>query len=87
LGRTLRVESSAGHLELFDAYHAESEDRFVAIGPIASGLIVVVYTETEDDVVRIIRARERAGIARWPIDGRAYGLTSMMNSCTPPLSE
>lgn len=85
--RTLRVESSAEYLELFDADHAGSEDRFIAIGPIASGLIVVVYTEPEDDVVRIISARERAGIARWPVDGRAYGLTSMMNSCTPPLSE
>jgi uncharacterized DUF497 family protein len=37
---------------------SESEDRLIAIGPIARGLILNVCTEPEDDVVRIISARE-----------------------------
>lgn len=33
------------------------EDRFIAIGPIERGLVVVVYTEREEDIIRIIGAR------------------------------
>lgn len=33
------------------------EDRFIAIGPIERGLVVVVYTEREEDDIRIIGAR------------------------------
>jgi uncharacterized DUF497 family protein len=51
-------ESGAEYLEIFDADHSESEDRFIAIGPIARGIIVVVYTEHEEDLLRIISARE-----------------------------
>ena len=51
-------ESGGEYLEIFDVDHSESEDRFIAIGPIARGLIVVVYTEPEEDTVRIISARE-----------------------------
>ena len=50
-------EAGAEYLEIFDADHSESEDRFIAIGPIARGLIVVVYSEPEEGVVRIITAR------------------------------
>jgi len=50
-------ESGAEYLGLFDADHSESEDRFIAIGPIGSRVIVVVYTESEEDLVRIIGAR------------------------------
>jgi uncharacterized DUF497 family protein len=50
-------ESGADYLEIFDAAHSEFEDRFVAIGPIDRGLVVVVYTEREDDLIRIIGAR------------------------------
>jgi uncharacterized DUF497 family protein len=50
--------SDAEYLEIFDADHSEGEDRFIAIGPIARGLIVVVYAEPEEGVVRIISARE-----------------------------
>jgi uncharacterized DUF497 family protein len=45
------------YLEIFDSEHSDLEDRFIAIGPIRRGLIVVVYTEREEDVVRIIGAR------------------------------
>ncbi len=50
-------ESEAEVLEMFDADHSELEDRFIAIGPIDRGLVVVVYTEPEEGVIRIIGAR------------------------------
>ena len=50
-------ESGADYLEIFDAEHSEFEDRFIAIGPIDRGLVVVVYTEREEDLIRIIGAR------------------------------
>jgi uncharacterized DUF497 family protein len=50
-------ESRVDYLEIFDSEHSDSEDRFIAIGPIKCGLIVVVYTEREEDVTRIIGAR------------------------------
>ena len=50
-------ESGADHLEIFDAEHSESEDRFIAIGPIDRGLVVVVYTGHEEGFIRIIGAR------------------------------
>ena len=50
-------ESGADYLEIFDAEHSEFEDRFVAVGPIDRGLVVVVYTEREEDLIRIIGAR------------------------------
>ena len=31
--------------------------RFVVVGPIASGIIVVIYTTRKEDVIRIISAR------------------------------
>jgi uncharacterized DUF497 family protein len=37
--------------------HSEFEDRFIAIGPIDRGIVVVVYTEREEEVIRIIGAR------------------------------
>lgn len=50
-------ESGVDYLEIFDAEHSESEDRFIAIGAIDRRLVVVVYTEPEEGVVRIIGAR------------------------------
>ncbi len=50
-------ESGADYLEIFDAEHSEFEARFIAIGPIDRGLVVVVYTEREEDLIRIIAAR------------------------------
>jgi uncharacterized DUF497 family protein len=37
-------ESGADYLEIFDVEHSEFEDRFIAIGPIDRGLVIVVYT-------------------------------------------
>ncbi len=50
-------EAGAQYLEIFDEDHSETEDRFIAIGPISRGLVVVVYTEPEEGRVRIIGAR------------------------------
>lgn len=47
--------SGAWYAEFFDERHAEP--RFVAVGPIASGVIVVIYTMRKEDVIRIISAR------------------------------
>jgi uncharacterized DUF497 family protein len=35
-------ESGADYLEIFDEEHSEFEDRFIAIGPIDRGIVVVV---------------------------------------------
>jgi uncharacterized DUF497 family protein len=50
-------EGPRDYLEIFDAAHSEAEDRFIAIGEIDRGVAVVVYTEREDDLIRIIGAR------------------------------
>ncbi len=49
--------SGVDYLEIYDAEHSYEEDRFTAIGLVRRGLIVVVYTERQEDVVRIISAR------------------------------
>lgn len=49
--------SGSDYLEIFDEAHSDSEDRFIAIGPISRGLVLMVWTAIEEDVVRIISAR------------------------------
>jgi len=49
-------KSGADYLETYDEEHSDEEDRFIAIGHISRGLIVVAYTE-RDDVLRILSAR------------------------------
>ena len=44
-------------LEIYDQLHSVSEERFITIGPIRRGLVLVVWTERDEDVVRIISAR------------------------------
>jgi uncharacterized DUF497 family protein len=50
-------QSGVEYLEIYDADHSEFEDRVIAIGPVARGVVVVVYTEPEQDVVRMLGAR------------------------------
>ena len=50
-------ESGVDYLEIFDSEHSDFEDRFIAIGPIDRGLVVVVYAEREEDIIRITGAR------------------------------
>ena len=45
------------YLEIFDDAHSDEEDRFIAIGPIERGMVLVVYTERDDEMVRLISAR------------------------------
>ena len=49
--------SGRDYLEVFDEAHSELEDRFIAIGLVTRGLILAVWTERDDDVIRIISAR------------------------------
>ena len=50
--------SDTDFLEIYDGDHSDEEDRFIAIGPIHTGLVVVVYTERQDDIIRIVSARK-----------------------------
>jgi len=43
-------------LEVYDVDHSETEDWFKSIGPVTRGLVLVVWTERSDDLVRIISA-------------------------------
>ena len=54
--RTL-LEAEEDHLEIFDAEHSGDEERFISIGSIEAGVVLVVWTERGEDVVRIISAR------------------------------
>ena len=45
------------YLEIFDHAHSDDEDRFIAIGPIGRGLVLVVHTECDEETVRLISAR------------------------------
>jgi uncharacterized DUF497 family protein len=50
-------EAESDYLEIFDEAHSESEDRFIAIGPVVRGIILVVWATRDDDTNRIISAR------------------------------
>ena len=50
-------KSGVEYLEIYDEEHSDEEDRFIAIGPIKRGVIVIAYTERDDDVLRIVSAR------------------------------
>jgi uncharacterized DUF497 family protein len=57
--------SGADYLEIFDEEHSVMEDRFIAIGPVRRGLVLVVWTEQADDeTIRIISARWAAKAER-----------------------
>lgn len=43
--------------EAYDVEHSESEDRFRTFGLIRRGLVLVVWTERADDVVRMLCVR------------------------------
>jgi len=50
-------KSGVDYLEIYDEEHSDEEDRFIAIGHMSRGVIVVAYTERDDDVLRILSAR------------------------------
>ena len=49
--------SGTDYLEIFDAAHSEVEDRFIAIGPVPRGIVLIVWTERDEHEIRIISAR------------------------------
>ena len=57
-----------GFLEIYDQVHSEREDRFIAIGSIERGVIVVAYTERPEDVIRILSARMATAKERKHLD-------------------
>lgn len=48
---------SGDYLEIFDADHSDLEELFIAIGPIVRGIVLVVWTERDEETTRIISAR------------------------------
>ena len=50
-------DSGVDHLVIFDADHSQSEDRFLAIGPVGRGIVVIAFTEPTEDTIRIVSAR------------------------------
>lgn len=50
-------ESGVDPLEIYDELHSVEEERFIAIGPIPRGLVVVAWTERKASTIRIISAR------------------------------
>ena len=53
-------QGRADFVEIFDDSHSMDEDRFIAVGPISKGVVVVVYIEKSLDRIRIISARKAA---------------------------
>lgn len=49
--------SGAEYLMFYDHAHSIDEDRFVSIGPIRDGVVLVVWIEPDEDLIRIISAR------------------------------
>lgn len=49
--------SGSDYIEIFDETHSGSEDRFIALGPVLRGLALVVWTDRDDNTIRIISAR------------------------------
>ena len=49
--------SSVDYLEIYDVEHSADEERFICIGPIARGIVIVVIVDVDTDAIRIISAR------------------------------
>ncbi|MCG8555815.1 MAG: BrnT family toxin [Proteobacteria bacterium] len=45
------------YYEIPDEFHSNREERFIAIGPISRGIVLVVWTERSENTIRIISAR------------------------------
>ena len=67
--------SGVDYLERFDEDHSDDEERFIAIGPIRRGLVMVVWTERDGYTVRIISAR-------WATRGEQVLFRSYIRSLT-----
>jgi uncharacterized protein len=58
--RASEALADSNALDIFDDLHNGFEDRFITIGKIADGLVLVVWTERADGSIRIISARQAA---------------------------
>ena len=56
--------SGVDFLEIYDDAHSVEEERFMAIGPISEGIVLVVFTEVVDETMRIIGARMATSLER-----------------------
>lgn len=50
--------SGDDYLEIYDEEHSAEEERFIAIGLVSRGVVMVVWTERDEDTIRIISARK-----------------------------
>ena len=50
--------SGVEFLEIIDEGHGDHEERFIAIGPIERGVIMVIFTERQEEIIRILSARK-----------------------------
>ena len=66
-------KSGVEYLEIYDEQHSDEEDRFIAIGPIKRGLIVVVYAERDEDILRLLSARMATKKERRHFEARMKG--------------
>jgi uncharacterized DUF497 family protein len=60
-------------LEIYDEEHSAEEDRFIAVGRIRRGVVVVVYVERAEDLVRILSARMATKKERGHFDAHVRG--------------
>jgi uncharacterized DUF497 family protein len=68
-------EGDADYLVIYDQAHSADEDRFLAIGRISRGVVVVAHTEPGEDVIRIISARMATRVEEELFCKHAGGLT------------
>jgi uncharacterized DUF497 family protein len=59
----VEVFADANGLEEFDAEHSAGEPRWIRLGLSSRRLLLVVYSEREREVIRIIHAR-KAGVTQ-----------------------
>lgn len=50
-------KSGIDYLEIYDEDHSDEEDRFIAVGRVKRGIIVVAYAERDENVLRILSVR------------------------------
>ena len=67
--------SGVDYLEIFDECHSHEEYRFIAIGRIQRGVIVVSYSEPEHHVLRIFSVRKATKSERRRFEGHVRGWT------------
>lgn len=53
------IWTDSNAIEFLDEYHSQNEDRYIRIGMnIKFGLLMVVFCERENEIVRLISARK-----------------------------